>query len=89
MSICPEPFSSSAVRETGGMEAVSTCAVSAISIPKCSASSPMVGSCPRSAVRRSFSRRALRAFSFIALPTFTVPPSRKIRRISPRITGTA
>ena len=89
ISICPPPSSSEAVKERGICAAPSACAASAGSTPKSSASSPTVGERPSFSANSAAFREARMESSFRERPTFTAPPSRKRRRISPRITGTA
>ena len=71
------------------MVAARAWAISPGSLPMASATSLMAASRPRVVLSCSRTRAAFTPSSLMLRLTFTVPPSRKRRRISPRITGTA
>ena len=79
----------SAWRETTGSAAVSAAAMSSGDRPVSSASSDRVGSRPRSAASLPRAARTADPRSFNPRLTFTGPSSRRKRRISPAILGTA
>ena len=76
-------------REATGRLASSAAAISSVSSPVSSESSERVGSRPSRWVSRSRAVRMAVPRSFTPRLTFTAPSSRRKRRISPAILGTA
>ena len=95
MSICaeekkePKLVLNNICKNFGGVVAARAWATSSGARPMRSATSFTVASRPSSLPSSSRVRPAASPSSFRLRLTFTVPPSRNSRRISPRMTGTA